>query len=268
MASGSEGPMTSGALIDVRHACKSFNDFVAVEDLSFSVAEGEIVALLGRTGAGKSTVLNLVMGTIKPDSGEITVAGHHPHSEFGALRGRIAVSFQTDRLLPWRTAIENAELGLLILGVGKTEARTRAQQWLDRVKLAGAENKYLHELSGGMRQRVSLARALAVDPAIVFLDESFSQLDHVTSRALRGDFHRIAREFGKTCLLVTHRIDDALELADRALVLTQGARIVHAEDITEVKRSDPWALKATHDRIAAAMGDAEDVEQDARYEVS
>jgi NitT/TauT family transport system ATP-binding protein len=118
-----------------------------------------------------------------------------------------------------------------------------------------------------MRQRVSLARALAVDPAIVFLDESFSQLDHITSRALRGDFHRIAREFGKTCLLVTHRIDDALELADRALILTQGARI-HSEQITGAKRSDPSALKATHDRIAAAMGDAEDIDQDATYEVS
>jgi NitT/TauT family transport system ATP-binding protein len=267
MAPGGEGAVTNGALIEVRHARKSFNDFVAVEDLSFGVGEGEIVALLGRTGAGKSTVLNLVMGTIKPDSGEITVAGHDPYRKFGALRGQIAVSFQTDRLLPWRTAIENAELGLLILGVGKTEARTRAQQWLERVKLTGAENKYVHELSGGMRQRVSLARALAVDPAIVFLDESFSQLDHVTSRVLRGDFHRIAREFGKTCLLVTHRIDDALELADRALILTQGARI-HSEHITGAKRSDPSALKAAHDRIAAAMGDAEDIDQDATYEVS
>jgi len=259
--------MTSAALIEVCNVRKSFNGFVAVEDLSFGVDEGEIVALLGRTGAGKSTVLNLVMGTIRPDSGKISVAGHDPYSEFGALRGRIAVSFQTDRLLPWRTAIENAELGLLILGVDKTEARRRAQQWLDRVKLTGTENKYVHELSGGMRQRVSLARALAVDPAIVFLDESFSQLDHVTSRALRGDFHRIAREFGKTCLLVTHRIDDALELADRALILTQGARIVLAEEITERKRAEAAALEDVHDRIAAAMGDVDNGEEDAEHEV-
>jgi NitT/TauT family transport system ATP-binding protein len=249
--------MTRAPLIEVRNVRKTFDSFVAVENLSFSVGEGEIVALLGRTGAGKSTVLNLVMGTIKPDSGAITVAGHDPYREFGALRGRIAVSFQTDRLLPWRMAIENAELGLLILGVGKAEARIRAQQWLDRVKLTGAENKYVHELSGGMRQRVSLARALAVDPAIVFLDESFSQLDHVTSRALRGDFQAIAREFGKTCLLVTHRIDDALELADRALILTQGARIARAEEISATKRSDPAALAEIHERIAAAMGDVE-----------
>jgi NitT/TauT family transport system ATP-binding protein len=268
MAPGGEGAMTSVPLIDVRNVRKSFNGFVAVEDLSFAVGEGELVALLGRTGAGKSTVLNLVMGTIRPDSGKISVAGHDPFSDFGALRGRIAVSFQTDRLLPWRTAIENAELGLLILGFGKTEARRRAQQWLDRVKLTGAENKYVHELSGGMRQRVSLARALAVDPAIVFLDESFSQLDHVTSRALRGDFHRIAREFGKTCLLVTHRIEDALELADRALILTQGARIVLVEEITDTKRAHAAAAKDIHDRIAAAMGDVADGEEDAEYEVS
>jgi NitT/TauT family transport system ATP-binding protein len=159
MAAGGEGAMTSAHLIEVKNVRKSFNGFVAVEDLSFRVAEGEILALLGRTGAGKSTVLNLVMGTIKPDSGEITVAGHDPYRQFGALRSRIAVSFQTDRLLPWRTAIENAELGLLILGLSKTEARLRAQQWLDRVKLTGAETKYVHELSGGMRQRVSRARA-------------------------------------------------------------------------------------------------------------
>jgi NitT/TauT family transport system ATP-binding protein len=112
----------------------------------------------------------------------------------------------------------------------------------------------------------SRARALAVDPAIVFLDESFSQLDHVTSRALRTDFYRIAREFGKTCLLVTHRIDDDLELADRALILTQGVRIVLSEEITEAERSDPSALKQIHDRIATAMGDV--AEQEAEYGVS
>ena len=114
----------------------------------------------------------------------------------------------------------------------------------------------------------AVARVLFNRPAIVFLDESFSQLDHVTSRALRGDFQRIAREFGKTCLLVTHRIDDALELADRALVLTQGASVVCTETITETTRADPAARKDAHDRIAAAMGDVDQGEQDAEYEVS
>jgi NitT/TauT family transport system ATP-binding protein len=248
-------------LIELANVRKTFGSFVAVEDLSFSVRRGEIVALLGRTGVGKSTVLNLVMGTTKPDIGEIKVAGFDPFHEFKALRGRIAVSFQTDRLLPWRTAVENAELGLLILGVAKAEARQRAQAWLDRVKLTGAENKFVHQLSGGMRQRVSLARALAVDPAIVFLDESFSQLDHVTARSLRADFHRIAKEFQKTCLFVTHRIDDAIEIADRALILTQGAHIALAEEITAEKRADAAERAAMHDRIAAAMGGTDEASE-------
>jgi NitT/TauT family transport system ATP-binding protein len=257
--------MTDGTetLIDVVNARKSFGSFLAVENLSFRVAQGEIVALLGRTGAGKSTVLNMVMGTTKPDGGSIRVAGFDPFHQFKALRGRIAVSFQTDRLLPWRTAVENAELGLLILGVDKAEARHRARAWLDRVKLSGAEDKYVHELSGGMRQRVSLARALAIDPAIIFLDESFSQLDHVTARTLRGDFHRIAREFGKTCLFITHRIEDALEIADRALILTQGARIALAEEISAEKRSRPDAVAEMHERIADAMGGNEAVDAEA-----
>jgi NitT/TauT family transport system ATP-binding protein len=251
----------SSLLIELTHVHKAFGSFVAVENLSLGVAEGEIVALLGKTGAGKSTVLNLIMGTMRPDSGSIRVAGFDPYNQFRALRGRVAVSFQTDRLLPWRTAIENAELGLLILGVDKAQARRRAQAWLERVKLGGAENKYVHELSGGMRQRVSLARALAVDPAIVFLDESFSQLDHVTSKALRTDFHRIAKDYGKTCLFVTHRIADAIEIADRALILTKGACIALAEEIAAEKRADDRTLASMHDRIAQAMGGVEEEEE-------
>ena len=250
----------SPPVIELTNVRKTFGSFVAVEDLSFGVTGGEIVALLGKTGAGKSTVLNLVMGTMRVDSGSIQVAGFDPFHKFRALRGRIAVSFQNDRLLPWRTAIENAELGLLILGVEKTEARRRAQAWLDRVKLTGAEHKYVHELSGGMRQRVSLARALAVDPEIIFLDKSFSQLDHVTSQALRTDFHLIAKELAKTCLFVTHRIADAIEIADRALILTKGARIALAETITTEIRSDAQARTNLHDRIALAMGGDEDEE--------
>lgn len=247
-------------VIEVKNVAKSFGNYLAVEDLSLNVRRGEIVALLGQTGAGKSTVLNLIMGTLKPTHGDIRVAGVDPYASFKALKGKLAVSFQTDRLLPWRTAVENVELGLLIMGTAKAEARERARAWLARVRLNGADDKYVHELSGGMRQRVSLARALAIEPQIVFLDESFSQLDHITSKALRGDFLRIAREFDKTCLLVTHRIDDALEMADRSIVLGPPARIVLELEISNEARSDAATLKRLHAEIATAMGAQPDAE--------
>lgn len=245
--------MTADNLIEVRGVTKTFGSYLAVDNLSLNVQRGEIVVLLGQTGAGKTTVLNLVMGTTAPDKGEIRVAGVDPHVSFKSLKGKLAVSFQTDRLLPWRTAIENAELGLLILGWSKSKARARAREWLARVRLDGAEDKYIHELSGGMRQRVSLVRALALDPEIIFLDESFSQLDHVTSEALRRDFYQIAREFKKTCLLITHRIDDALAMADRALVLSAPAKVALEVRIDDAARSDQRQLAILHDQIAAAM---------------
>jgi NitT/TauT family transport system ATP-binding protein len=252
--------MTHENLIEVRDVSKTFGAHLAVDKLSMNVRRGEIVVLLGQTGAGKSTVLNLIMGTTCPDSGEIRVAGFDPYVSFKALKGRLSVSFQTDRLLPWRTAVENVELGLLILGKSRSQARTLAKEWLARVHLEGADDKYVHELSGGMRQRVSLARALAIDPEIVFLDESFSQLDHVTSKALRRDFLQIAREFQKTCLLITHRIDDAIEMADRALVLSVPAKVALELRISDEARSTPRKIADLHAQIASAMGGESQVE--------
>ncbi len=246
---------STNSVIVMNGVSKAFGPHVVAKDLSISVSKGEIVALLGRTGAGKSTVLNMIMGNLRADSGTVRVAGLDPYGEFKKLRGKMAVSFQQDRLLPWRTAIENVELGLLILNISKAEARKTAKLWLARVNLADAEDKYVHELSGGMRQRVSLARALAVDPELVLLDESFSQLDHVTSKALRADFSKVAREFKKTCLFVTHRIEDAIEMADRVLVLRPGAGLCLEERVAANVREDEAARAALHDRIAAAMGD-------------
>ena len=250
--------MAASAEIELQNVTRRFGDAVAVNDLTFNVGTGEIVALLGRTGAGKSTAMNLIMGTIKPSSGSVRVAGVDPFGEFERLRGKLAVSFQTDRLLPWRTAVENVELGLQILNVDKTETRKRASEWLARVKMPGADAKYAHELSGGMRQRVSLARALAVDPEILLLDESFSQLDHVTSKVLRKDVADLVRTLGKTCLLITHRIDDAIEMADRILVLAIPARVALEVRPTEADRTDPARQRDLHHQIATAMGGDDD----------
>lgn len=243
-------------LLELKNVTKRFGSHVVVDDLSMHVKRGEIVALLGRTGAGKSTVMSMLMGTITCESGSVRVAGFDPSSDFARLRGKMSVSFQTDRLLPWRTASENVALGMLILKTPKREARTRAVEWLGRVKLVGAEDKYIHELSGGMRQRVSLARALAVDPELVLLDESFSQLDHVTGNVLRRDFSQIVRQYQKTCVFVTHRIDDALEIADRVYVLAAPAQVCLELTITEEDRLDQARRQQLHDQIEHAIGGA------------
>ncbi len=232
----------------LEHVTCRFNGVTAVEDLSFAVERGETVALVGRTGAGKSTAINVIMGSLQPTAGRVFVAGYDPHRDFRALRGKIAMSFQTDRLLPWRTALENVELGLAIFGVPRATARERAREWLGRVKMGTAEERYPHELSGGMRQRVSLARALAVDPEIILLDESFSQLDQVTSAELRRDFRELVHTFGKTCLFITHRIEDAVEMADRVLVLAPPAHVV-----LEARPGDANDRTALVQRIAAAV---------------
>lgn len=240
-------------VISLRGVRKQFGGHRVIDALSFDVSDGEVVTLLGRTGAGKTTVLNLIMGTMASDAGSVSVAGFDPFRQFKALKGRLAVSFQTDRLLAWRTAVENAELGLLILGEDPKAARSKALSWLARVNLDGAQDKYPHELSGGMRQRVSLARALAVDPKLILLDESFSQLDHITSRGLRRDFCNVAREYGKTCLMVTHRIDDALEMADRVIVLGPGARIILEMPLAQA-RADAEFRETARKQIEAALG--------------
>ena len=247
-------------IIALEHVDKRFGETYAVKDLSFTVARGEIVALLGRTGAGKSTALHLVMGVMPPTAGRVSVDGLDPYRDFKRLRGKLAVSFQTDRLLPWRSALDNVALGLQILGIGAAERRRRAEEWLANVKITGAENlrKYPHELSGGMRQRTSLARALAVDPALLLLDESFSQLDHVTSQTLRADVADLVRRLKKTCVLITHRIDDALGMADRVLVLQAPAAVALDLRITPQLRADHAWIAEQHRAIALAMG-ADDV---------
>jgi NitT/TauT family transport system ATP-binding protein len=157
--------MSGNSVIALRNVTMRFNGEVAVDNLSLSVEPGEIMALLGQTGAGKSTILNLILGQIKPSEGMVVVAGRDPYREFDALRGTMAVSFQSDRLLPWRTAVDNVALGLEILGTPKKDRAPMAAEWLQRVKLdAIHHDKYPHQLSGGMRQRVSLARALVIDP--------------------------------------------------------------------------------------------------------
>jgi NitT/TauT family transport system ATP-binding protein len=247
----------SDPIIALTGVTKLFNQQVAVQNFTLAIAPGQLIGLVGQTGAGKTTVLNLILGQIAPTSGTVLVDGYDPYREFNALRGKVAVSFQSDRLIPWRTALENVQLGLEILHRSKADRRLLASYWLERVKLASAHHdKYPHQLSGGMRQRVSLARALVVDPDIVLLDESFSQLDHITSKTLRADFLLLVRQLRKTCVLITHRIDDAVDMSDRVIVLATPGEIRAEIPLSDVERADLAARAAITRSIAIEMAGA------------
>ena len=249
--------MTEESFIRFRGVSKSFprpdgkGTFVAVENLSFDIAKGEIVAVLGKTGCGKSTMFNLLAGLIEPSAGTVDVVGHDPFTEFGHFRGKIGIVFQNDRLMPWRTAIDNVVLGLEILDRKKDEARAIAQRWLDRLGLKGHENDYPHALSGGMRQRVSIARAFAVEPDILLCDEPFSALDEMTARDLRAEFVRLVKQAGKTAVFITHHMNEAMDVGDRVLVFHRPARIAYEARMDEAARTS--GRKAVQDEILKVL---------------
>jgi NitT/TauT family transport system ATP-binding protein len=167
---------------------------VAIDRLNLTIAPKEVVAIVGQTGCGKSTFFDLMIGLDAPSEGTIRIGDKSPHADFDHFRGRIATVFQQDRLLPWRSALDNAKLPLELIGLSEDEQRERALTWLKRLGLGQFTNAYPHELSGGMRQRVAIARAFAVEPDIMLADEAFGHLDEVTAAELRKTFLALARE--------------------------------------------------------------------------
>ncbi len=188
-----------------------------VQDLSLQVANLEFLALLGPSGCGKSTLLRIVDGLIPCDAGRILLDGKDVTGIPGQGRGMV---FQTFDLFPWRTALGNVEFGLEIKGVPAAERRERARHYLDLVGLTGFEDSYPHQLSGGMQQRVGIARAFAIQPEVLLMDEPFGALDVQTRDLLQDELLRIWEQEQKTVLFVTHGIEEAIYLADRIVLFS------------------------------------------------
>lgn len=203
-------------------------DLLVLENINFRLAENEIVALLGKSGSGKSTLLRIIAGLIKPTSGN---ASYREHPITSPVQG-ISMVFQNFALLPWLTVLENVELGLEALGMPQKERRQKALAAIDMIGLDGFESAYPKELSGGMRQRVGLARALVVEPELLLMDEPFSALDILTSENLRNDLLDLwleKRIQTKSMLFVTHDIEEAIIMANRILLFSTNPGSIQAE---------------------------------------
>ena len=227
--------------IDVRHVSKTFHrlrgkvdsPIRALHDVSLQIMAGEFVCLVGPSGCGKTTLLRLMHGLLEPDSGEVVIDGDRlatpgPHAGF---------VFQSFRLLPWRTVIDNVEFPLQIQGMPHAQRLARARDYLRLVGLEDFEHSYPHELSGGMQQRVGLARALALEPNMLLMDEPFAALDAQTREFMQMELGKIWEQLGVAVVFVTHSLDEALFLADRIVLM--GPRPGTIEEILPVALPRP-----------------------------
>ena len=207
-------------LLDVDRIVKRFptadGDVVAVDDVSFSVATGEFVSIIGPSGCGKSTLFNIVGGLLGDYDGRVTVAGE----TISGTHPAIGMVFQEESTFPWRSVVENVAFPLEIAGVAKPERLERAAHFVSLVGLQGFERRVPAELSGGMRQRVAIARTLASEPRILLMDEPFAALDEQTRLLLGDTVLRIQQTLKQTTLLITHNLTEAVQLSDRVLVMT------------------------------------------------
>lgn len=212
----------------------------ALDDVSFSVHDGEVVSLIGPSGCGKSTLLNIGSGLTAPSDGTAFVDGERVEGP----NAHVAFMLQKDLLLPWRTVVENVMFGVEIQGVPSAERRQRARRLLANFNLAEFSGHYPHQLSGGMRQRVALARTLAVDPHVLLLDEPFSAVDAQTRIVLQRDLAQTLKRARKTALLITHDLLEAVTLSDRVLVMSRRPGTIIEEIAIDLPaRDDPIARR-------------------------
>ena len=227
--------------VDVAFRLAGGGVYRAVEAASLKVADGEFVAIVGPTGCGKSTLLNIAAGLIAPAAGSADIFG----ARLANLNRQAGYLFQADSLFPWKTALENVAIGLETAGTPKTEARSRAKDWLTRVGLGAFGDRYPHMLSGGQRKRVGLAQVLIRDPKILLMDEPFGPLDAQTRQIMGNLLLDLWNADRKAVLFVTHDLEEAIALSDRVVIMSAGpaARIIgdwrvtlpRPRDIADVK---------------------------------
>ncbi|HSA35776.1 MAG TPA: ABC transporter ATP-binding protein [Methanomassiliicoccales archaeon] len=219
-------------ILEIKDLMKSFpkkkEEMVAIADFDLDVEEGEFVCILGPSGCGKTTILRIIAGLETQTRGKILLNGKEISGP-GSDRGMV---FQEFALFPWRTVRRNVEFGLELKGVPQEERRERTQKFIELVGLKGFEEYHPYQLSGGMKQRVGIARALANEPAILLMDEPFGALDAQTRNLMQKELLRIWSETRKTVIFITHSVDEALFLADRIVVMTaRPSSIGHTYDI-------------------------------------
>jgi taurine transport system ATP-binding protein len=236
----------------------------ALRDVSLSIAEGELLSILGPSGCGKTTLLNILAGFLAPTSGQVTLGGR-PVTGPGRERGMV---FQQGALFEWMSVRDNVGFGPRMKGMGRAETRAIVEHLLDTVGLGAFKDKAVYELSGGMQQRVALARCLANDPAVILMDEPLGALDALTREKMQGLVLRLWRETRKTIILITHSVEEALLLGERLVVMAPRPGRIHREyrlpfadaaagqDLRAVKR-DP-AFGARRDEILAMIWDMEE----------
>jgi NitT/TauT family transport system ATP-binding protein len=243
-----EGVESKIAVISLRHEyvdSYTGENILALDDLSLSAATGEFLAVVGPSGCGKSTFLHIVAGLIQPTSGDILLDGK-PVRGPGADRGMV---FQEFAILPWRTVESNIGHGLEIKGVPKEERKKVVARFIDLMNLAGFERKYPHELSGGMKQRVAVARTLAADPEVMLMDEPFAAVDAQTRISLQEELIHVGLATRKTIIFVTHSVEEAVFLGDRVVILSRRPG--------KVKEIVPVCIDRTARSWAALSGNAE-----------
>jgi NitT/TauT family transport system ATP-binding protein len=220
--------------------------FTALRDVSFTVEPGQFCAVVGPTGCGKSTTLSMVSGLDRPSEGSVRVGGR----EVDGITEGVGFMFQADALLPWKTVLGNVLMGPVFRGVAKQEALGQARDWLRRVGLAGFEDRYPHQLSGGMRKRVAMAAALINEPTILLMDEPFGALDVQTKAIMSTELLGLWEQIRPSVVFITHDLDEAVALADRVVVMT----------------SSPGSIKAVYDiDLPRPRGSVQEIRYDPHF---